>query len=201
MNFSRKIVRTLPLSLFILAVFFNLSCSSHTLNHQSAIERNTFAIIQKVNEIRDFDYGRLLSTEESEEAAKNTEAGIAAVKERYALQEEFLNNTDLKLVPFENAEWKIYLISDLDIDNTTVSMTLTHRDIFVMNHLWNPHESNRIFHTEMFNLILDFIRPINENKDAPIIEINDGPTITRIPPTMIKKRVTKIPVQPSKNAE
>lgn len=102
-----------------------------------------------------------------------------------ALLNILIDTTNLKVVTYNkehpNSEWTIYFLLNREPNGIVgMSITLTHHDRFVMNHIKVSHADKAAeFPTtirNMIEMVSDVIRQKLKNKDAPII-VTDKPTI------------------------
>lgn len=88
----------------------------------------------------------------------------------------------VKLSDWDSSNWKLYLIMNQDNDTIGISITLTHHDTFVLNHLKVTLIKKRMnigsFIDEAIEMIHKVIQEKMKNKGPPIIA-TDGATIVK----------------------
>lgn len=178
MNFRRKIVYTVISYPLILAVLFTLiSIVGFNSQNTSAAPNSRLGMNEVGIKIKINYAATTPASKEREEASKE------AIKN--TLENVIRDKTNLRVVTYgeekPRSEWGIYYLINQEHGTGVMSITLTHDDRFIMNHI----KAIRIdvpvdlgpFIDDMIEVVLNIIQQKMKNKEAPIIVTNKS-TIT-----------------------
>ena len=180
MNFRRKMVYTaISCTLILAAVLFTV-ISIVSFNSQDASAApyypgmNKVAIKIKVNLIKIPEIEAILKKDREKATKEAIKANLVSA----------MKDTNLQVVPYDKehpkSEWTIYFLINQEHDTVDMSITLTHHDRFVMNHIKaiciDVVADPEPIIVDMIEMVANVIQQKMKNKDAPII-VTDKSTI------------------------
>ncbi len=182
MNFRRKLVYIAISCLLILAALFTAS-SIIDFNAQDASAQSRFEQIAAQTVA--------IKIKMSHQVIHAESPGNQAFKESFrSMLENNLRDLKMKVVPYpekDPIDWKIYCLLRTHGSVVGMSITLTHHDTLVMNHLTivdtvtrehteEEAQAQRLAFSEPLNFVLKVLHQKTKNKDTAII-VPDNSTI------------------------